>query len=81
MLAASGEQEVAQTISLAWAEVTSASTIIFEYKTDLLATSWKELGRVESDEATGSATFALPADAKSCGFFRFRVEPKSQNGN
>ena len=48
MLAASGEQEVAQTISLGWAEVTAASTIIFEYKTDLLATSWKELGHLQS---------------------------------
>ncbi|MBQ6924452.1 MAG: hypothetical protein IJQ73_07415, partial [Kiritimatiellae bacterium] len=63
-----------RTVSLGWADVAPGSQVIFEYKTDLSASSWKVLGRVESAEPAGSATFAVPAEAEKSAFFRFRVE-------
>jgi hypothetical protein len=62
------------TVSLGWADVAPGGKVIFEYKTDLSASSWKVLGRIESAEPAGSVTFAVPAEAEKSAFFRFRVE-------
>ena len=74
MFAAAASQVSGKTISLGWADVAKGSTIIFEYKTDLSSATWNELGRIENAEALGDATFPIPAEAETSGFFRFRVE-------